>query len=178
MPLPNPDMDFTPFDILTAEELDKMVANIEALSDGSGLNDASVTSERLTPTIGFYATSTANITTSAADITSYTVVVDYGSNFAAGVFTAPVAGFYQFNANINVQNTATNHRIHLELLHNGTRVGFAMGLGVAGTHDPSANTSMCLELAQGDTVKLGAFADATYPLATGSSFSGYMIGAV
>lgn len=45
--LPNPGMDFTPFDTLPAAELDKIVENIEALSDGSGLEDAAVTPEKL-----------------------------------------------------------------------------------------------------------------------------------
>lgn len=47
MSLPNPDMDFTPFDVLTAEELDEMVANIEALADGSGIGDGAVTPSKL-----------------------------------------------------------------------------------------------------------------------------------
>lgn len=44
--LPYPDMDFTPLDILTAEEMDEIVANVEylktfcgGLADGSNLSD-------------------------------------------------------------------------------------------------------------------------------------------
>lgn len=48
MSLPNPDMNFTAFDILTAEEMNQLVANIEALSDGTGLENASVTADKLT----------------------------------------------------------------------------------------------------------------------------------
>lgn len=36
MALPNPGMDFTPFDILTAAEMDNLVENIESLSAGTG----------------------------------------------------------------------------------------------------------------------------------------------
>lgn len=43
MSLPYPGMDFTPFDILTASELDQMVENIESLADGTGLDAAAVT---------------------------------------------------------------------------------------------------------------------------------------
>lgn len=41
-PLPNPGMDFTPFDTLPAASLDEMVENIEALADGSGLDVSSI----------------------------------------------------------------------------------------------------------------------------------------
>lgn len=37
MSLPNPSMSFTPFDPLTASEMNDIVENVEALSDGSGL---------------------------------------------------------------------------------------------------------------------------------------------
>ncbi len=40
--LPYPGMDFVPFDILTAEELDQIVANYESLADGSGIGDGAV----------------------------------------------------------------------------------------------------------------------------------------
>jgi hypothetical protein len=45
--LPNPGMAFSPFDILTAEEMNNLVENIEALADGTGLNDNIVTSNKL-----------------------------------------------------------------------------------------------------------------------------------
>jgi hypothetical protein len=52
MPLPNPGMDFTALDVLPAESLDKMVANIEALAAGTGLNDGSITNAKLSTTPG------------------------------------------------------------------------------------------------------------------------------
>lgn len=48
--LPNQNMVFTPFDILTAEEQNKLVENIEALADGTGLGDGSVTADKLADT--------------------------------------------------------------------------------------------------------------------------------
>lgn len=45
--LPNPGMDFTPFDILTAEEMDDLVENIESLADGSGIGDKAVTADKI-----------------------------------------------------------------------------------------------------------------------------------
>lgn len=54
MSLPNPGMDFTALTVLPASDLDKMVQNIESLAAGSGLDDASVASSKLslTPTKG------------------------------------------------------------------------------------------------------------------------------
>lgn len=40
--LPNPSMSFSPFAILTAEELNDMVDNIESLADGTGIGDGSI----------------------------------------------------------------------------------------------------------------------------------------
>lgn len=47
MALPYPTMDFVPFDILTAEELDHMVANDQALAAGTGLNDLAIATAKL-----------------------------------------------------------------------------------------------------------------------------------
>lgn len=46
MALPNPSMSFSPFAILTAEELNDLVENVEALADGTGLDDGAVTPEK------------------------------------------------------------------------------------------------------------------------------------
>jgi hypothetical protein len=42
MALPNPGMDFVPLDVLTAAEMDDLVENIEALADGTGMNNDSI----------------------------------------------------------------------------------------------------------------------------------------
>lgn len=47
MALPYIGMDFVPFDILTAEELDHLVANIDALAAGTGLNDLAIATAKL-----------------------------------------------------------------------------------------------------------------------------------
>lgn len=47
MSLPNPSMSFSPFAILTAEEMNDIVENIEALADGSGLDDEAVTVQKI-----------------------------------------------------------------------------------------------------------------------------------
>lgn len=52
MSLPNPAMSFSPFAILTSEEMNQIVENIEALSDGSGLADGSITNAKLSASAG------------------------------------------------------------------------------------------------------------------------------
>ena len=47
MSLPNPSMDFTALDTLSASSLDQLVENIESLSDGSGLEDLAITETKL-----------------------------------------------------------------------------------------------------------------------------------
>lgn len=47
MALPNPSMSFSPFAILTAAELNDLVENIEALSDGTGLENSAVTADKI-----------------------------------------------------------------------------------------------------------------------------------
>lgn len=47
MALPNPGMTFTPFDILTAEEMNNLVENIESLATGTALDDSSVTTNKI-----------------------------------------------------------------------------------------------------------------------------------
>ena len=47
MPLPNPTMVFTPFDTLPASDLNKIVANVNSLAAGTGLNDGAVTGNKI-----------------------------------------------------------------------------------------------------------------------------------
>lgn len=47
MSLPNPSMDFTPFDPLTAAEMDDIVENVEALATGTGLDGDAVADSKL-----------------------------------------------------------------------------------------------------------------------------------
>lgn len=55
--LPFPGKVYNPFDILTAEELNEDVANIESLADGSGIGDGAITPDKRA---GGFATGTLN----------------------------------------------------------------------------------------------------------------------
>lgn len=45
--LPNQNMSFSPFAILTAEEMNDLVENIESLADGSGIGDVAITASNI-----------------------------------------------------------------------------------------------------------------------------------
>lgn len=70
--LPYPGKSYTPFDILTAEELNEDVANIESLATGAGIGDGAVTADKIDwetlslhtlLTIPYDATKTGSVTT-------------------------------------------------------------------------------------------------------------------
>lgn len=50
MALPYPSMNFVPLDILTAAEMNQLVANITSLSNGTGLANGSVGTNQIAPT--------------------------------------------------------------------------------------------------------------------------------
>lgn len=52
MALPNPGMVFTPFDPLPASDLNDIVENVEALADGTGLDDGAVIPDKLQASTG------------------------------------------------------------------------------------------------------------------------------
>lgn len=102
MALPNPGMVFTPFDPLPASDLNDIVENVEALAAGTGLNDASVTAEKIDTgaiTLG-YVDKTSNFTTSASSATlitdmSLTVTIPTGGRRVK----ITVSGFNMYASN-------------------------------------------------------------------------------
>lgn len=96
MSLPNPGMSFTPLDPLPAADLNDMVENIEALADGTGLDDASVTaraieSSAITLSYQQLNSNTAVTGTSYIDLSglSVTVTVPAGGRYLEVVGYAP-----------------------------------------------------------------------------------------
>jgi hypothetical protein len=136
-----------------------------------------ITSEKLTSTIGFYATPTGNLPASPGDITTYTEVVDYGGDFASGVFTAPVDGFYAFTYNWRIADTASRVEGYIE--KNGTEVAHSMSKGGSANNDPTPTNTIYINLAANDTVLAGGWNEAgAAAFLTGSYFCGYLIGKV
>ena len=85
--LPYPDMDFTPLDILTAAEMDQMVANDQylrdfcaGLADGTNLSDGVIQARKLVPGISNYSTSEQNTGFRWKDgKTIYKKTIDFGA---------------------------------------------------------------------------------------------------
>lgn len=112
--LPNTGMSFTPFDPLPASDLNDLVENIEALSDGTGIiNDAiltrhiansNVTYPKLSlttmPAFLAYPSASQNLTGGGAAVAYQcnTEVYDQASNYnnTTYVFTCPTTGIYEF----------------------------------------------------------------------------------
>lgn len=85
--LPYPNMDFVPLDVLTADELDQIVANIDAINNASiptdSIADGSVTSDKINwTTFGIANYSTSEVATGATWIdgrTIYKKTINFGS---------------------------------------------------------------------------------------------------
>ena len=92
MSLPNPGMTFTPFDPLPASDLNDLVENIEAIADGSGLDDDSVTLDKTdTSTWGEVDLPAAGTTTVNVTVTHRSVI----HSFATGRVTTGTATNYR-----------------------------------------------------------------------------------
>jgi len=104
-----------------------------------------------------------------------TEAFDTGSNFASGTFTAPIAGFYQFNARLG-SATGSSIRFLALLYKNGSEV--ERGSDQAGI-DPASAMSTMIQLAQNDTVEVWYFSGgAVAAEVTGvymQRFDGYLV---
>lgn len=106
--LPNPGMDFTPFDTLPAADLDKIVENIEALADGSaleGLDIGNLTAYSNPYKFRVYRNAALSLGTGAQKVTFDAETFDTNSNFDNATnhrYVAPISGFYFFTATISV----------------------------------------------------------------------------
>lgn len=88
--LPNPGMAFTPFDILTAAELNDISENVDALATGSGIGDGAITPTKINlgPTTAVVATDQGTTSTSFTDLatTGPAATVTIGTNGLALAF--------------------------------------------------------------------------------------------
>jgi hypothetical protein len=122
MSLPNPGMDFDPLTTLPAAMLDQMVENIEALADGTGLDDLAVTKDKI-------------------DFSSFDIAA------ASGVVTTTTSGPF-VSAGISVTLTVrTRVKVHISggmynsVSGNDTRLSFAL----SGANTLAANISRAIQ---------------------------------
>jgi hypothetical protein len=115
-----------------------------------------------------------------ADVAFDTELFDTGSNFntSNGIFTAPVAGFYQFDAQVEFQGSTTVLIVALQKNSDtelrGSRNTTAGGAAFSGS------AHQFLQLAASDTVKVRAFASTTTAIQVGQQntyFSGFLVSA-
>lgn len=86
MALPNPSMSFSPFAILTAEEMNELVENIEALADGSGIDSGAIIGSKFKDGTLFPDAANAS-----------TVTISSGALSNSLVYTAPDDGFFSLS---------------------------------------------------------------------------------
>ena len=140
MALPNPSMSFTPFDILTAAEMNDLVENIEALAAGTAFaanailnaaiaNDA-VASRNIDyvdfPSVIANTTTAQTLVSGAFGTVIFTVEVEDNTNSynnATGVFTVPTGkgGKYVVNSTTRIAGLASQ-TIALAVYKNGVEV--------------------------------------------------------
>lgn len=87
--------------------------------------------------LAFVNANIANVTGNGAEyqiIANWQEAYDVGSNFSAGIFTAPVSGTYEFSATINMQDLAGVLEINYQLLISGVVFYFFEGLPNPGTN--------------------------------------------
>ncbi len=192
MSLPNPSMDFSAFDVLPATSLDNMVANIEALAAGTGLNaNAVISSKYLSNPHKFsvYRSAASSLPSGGtlSPIVFDTKVFDTGTNYdtSTGRFTAPIAGYYQFNA-YNYSTVAASDSTYMQLLKNGVMAYAGTTANNFSTNSNAVNTvavntpPMLLAAGNYITVVLGhagAYAMAINVGPTNTYFGGFLISA-
>lgn len=157
MPLPN-SINFTAFDPLPASDLNDMVENDEALSDGTAIDALAMNVTAISNPYKFsvYRNAAWTSSSSLAKVSFDTELFDTNNNFASGTYTAPVAGFYHFDASIScgTSNGGVNYN-NTAIYKNGSSIKY---LGSNTT--PAANVnertggSVLLQLAASDTIEI------------------------
>lgn len=138
-----------------------------------------VTNYQLYDPIKFSAYKNSSASVANGTIVYETKQYDTGSNYNAttGIFTAPVAGFYFFEASFSV-NTTTMTRAVFFLVKNGTE--YKRGLDASYTVQYGGAVATSMQLAAADTINISisvVTGSATYnnvPV-TLNSFSGFLI---
>ena len=164
MGLPNPSMNFTPLDPLPASDLNDLVENIEALADGSGIDDNAVDPQKLNNPYKFSVYRNGAWTaagTSYGKVSFDTEVFDSNNNFSGGTYTAPVNGYYFFTS--SVRSNTIDGALHQTAIYKNGSVALE-GPAIEGglnTAVQGAGVTGLLQLTAGDTVDIYHYAAAS-----------------
>lgn len=118
----------------------------------------------------------------ATNITGWTEVFDSGAAFdpATGAFTAPVDGYYQFNASILFNNGAINSD-YCNFKKSFASGGLTHYANFSGINRQALGSSVTMKLATGDAVVVECYqamgsAQVLANLTNHNAFSGFLIG--
>lgn len=101
---------------------------------------------------------------------------DTNNNVSAGVFTAPVNGFYQFNFHITINGTVGVSLNAIALFKNGVQVSDGGSISIAASTN-GLHGSDIIQLTAGDTVDVRAYnGAAATALIVGTIFNNYFSG--
>lgn len=164
--LPYPSMDFVPLDILTATELDQLVANIEAINNTtistSAIADDAITPAKLdTSTYGRFARDndggsqsySAGVDTTA--LLPNALESEVGCSYASGIFTITQSGYWAITGSARAASGTSYGYVRIKI--NGNTICTSGGTGYAtssvnGTYN--ATVAWVGHLSAGDTVNL------------------------
>lgn len=128
-----------------------------------------------------YRNGAVNSVTSPTLITFDTVTFDTNSNYSTstGKFTAPITGFYNFTAQLQITNNASNY-VFASLYKNGAEVKRGVQFNIGTTITVGFNVVGLLSLAAGDFVQVfGQGSGAAYTVASSifCYFEGFLVSA-
>lgn len=164
--LPYPNMDFVPLDILTATELDQLVANIEAINNANITTNA-IANRAVTPAkidasaFGRFArdndggSQSYSANSASTALLPNAVESEVGCSYSSGVFTISQAGIWLITGGGRYSSGASYGYVRIKV--NGTSMVTAGGTGyatssVSGTGNSSV--AWCGHLSASDTVNL------------------------
>lgn len=165
--LPYSGMDFVPLDVLTATELDQLVANIEAINNSNITTNAIASKAVTTAKIDysghgrFYRTlgaNTQNIPANTATTLLFpnAIVTDVNISYSSGTFTVSQAGWWSISSSIRAVSSGASTGL-LRLKVNGTTTQDSSGTAYASSSVSTTfypNLAWEGHLAVGDTFSI------------------------
>jgi len=154
----------------TTAKWNKLWSNDASFNDGTGIANLEIgaghTSMKLDYKFSVYRAAAFSLSTGAATVIPYdTKLYDTGSNVDVatnkGRFTAPVAGFYHFNAQLAISPTVNSSVAFIDIRKNGSEINRGSRTVINGTDSLYLMISIELQLAATDFVEIGGFASAT-----------------